>query len=180
MIGIFQNGVPVLPTAKEVTVQPSNSFVLSKSYVKQTKAQVIDSNSGLFGQTCSDMSRLVQTLIWLFNDSISGSTSTINSNYSVIKPQMKDDRMLEEYMNKLNFLEEKKAAILSNNNNKKPVLGNQTKKSGSSDNVLANEFMRVREEKFGKVIQSNEQNEVARENQKNLARSSNQQNCKFY
>ena len=154
MIGIFQNGVPVLPTAKEVTVQPSNSFVLSKSYVKQTKAQVIDSNSG--------------------------STSTINSNYSMIKPQMKDDRMLEEYMNKLNFLEEKKAAILSNNNNKKPVLGNQTKKSGSSDNVLANEFMRVREEKFGKVIQSNEQNEVARENQKNLARSSNQQNCKFY
>ena len=154
MIGIFQNGVPVLPTAKEVTVQPSNSFVLSKSYVKQTKAQVIDSNSG--------------------------STSTINSNYSMIKPQMKDDRMLEEYMNKLNFLEEKKAAILSNNNNKKPVLGNQTKKSGSSDNVLANEFMRVREEKFGKVIQSNEQNEVTRENQKNLARSSNQQNCKFY
>ena len=98
----------------------------------------------------------------------------------MIKPQMKDDRMLEEYMNKLNFLEEKKAAILSNNNNKKPVLGNQTKKSGSSDNVLANEFMRVREEKFGKVIQSNEQNEVARENQKNLVRSSNQQNCKFY
>ena len=95
----------------------------------------------------------------------------------MITPQMKDDRMLEEYMNKLNFLEEKKAAILSN---KKPVLGNQTKKSGSSDNILANEFMRVREEKFGKVIQSNEQNEVARENHKNLSRSSNQQNCKFY
>ena len=94
----------------------------------------------------------------------------------MIKPQMKDDRMLEEYMNRLNSLEEKKSAII----NKKPVLGNQTKKSGSSDNILANEFMRVREEKFGKVIQSNEQNEVARENQKNLARSSNQQNCKFY
>ena len=60
MIGIlFQNGVPVLPTAKEVTVQPSNSFVLSKSYVKQTKAQVIDSNSGLFGQTCSDFNIII-------------------------------------------------------------------------------------------------------------------------
>ncbi len=35
----------MLPTAKETTVQPSSSFVMSKYNVKQTKAQVFDSSN---------------------------------------------------------------------------------------------------------------------------------------
>ena len=35
----------VFPTAKESTVQPSSSFVMSKQNVKQTKAQVFDSSN---------------------------------------------------------------------------------------------------------------------------------------
>ena len=40
----FQNDM-VFPTAKESTVQPSSSFVMSKQNVKQTKAQVFDSSN---------------------------------------------------------------------------------------------------------------------------------------
>lgn len=133
----------LLPTAKESTVQPSSSFVMSKYNVKQTKAQVYESSS----------------------------SSSASANYSVIKPTKEEnsERMLEEYMSKLNQLEEKKTA---NGNSKQPVasvkvFNNAPKRSESSDNVLTNEFMRVREEKFGKVL-SNE----AEENQKNLAKSS--------
>ena len=65
---------------------------MSKYNVKQTKAQVYDSSSG------------------------NGSS---NHNYSVIKPmnnnnQVRDEnseRMLEEYMSKLNLLEEKKGTL---------------------------------------------------------------------
>ena len=47
------------------------------------------------------------------------------------------------------------------------------KRSESSDNVLTNEFMRVREEKFGKVLQDVEETDkqVEKENAKNLAKS---------
>ena len=124
-------------------MQPSNSFVLSKQMLKQTKAQVMESNS----------------------------------NYTVIKPQQQQnhqnsEKMLEEYMSKLNKMEEKSNGIASK---KIPVTVQQApevpdfkpKKSESSDNVLTNEFMRVREEKFGKVLTQ----EVEKENQKNLAKS---------
>ena len=40
----FQSEI-MLPTAKETTVQPSSSFVMSKYNVKQTKAQVFDSSN---------------------------------------------------------------------------------------------------------------------------------------
>ena len=126
----LQNGIS-LPTAKESTVQPSNSFVLSKQMLKQTKAQVMESNS----------------------------------NYTVIKPQQQQqqnsEKMLEEYMSKLNQMEDQKTNGIS-----KPDL--KPKKSESSDNILTNEFMRVREEKFGKVLS---ENLVEKENQKNLAKS---------
>ena len=100
-----------------------------------------------------------------------------NSNYTVIKPQQlqnhqNSEKMLEEYMSKLNKMEEKSNGIASK---KIPVTVQQApevpdfkpKKSESSDNVLTNEFMRVREEKFGKVLTQ----EVEKENQKNLAKS---------
>lgn len=100
-----------------------------------------------------------------------------NSNYTVIKPQQQQnhqnsEKMLEEYMSKLNKMEEKSNGIASK---KIPVTVQQApevpdfkpKKSESSDNVLTNEFMRVREEKFGKVLTQ----EVEKENQKNLAKS---------
>ena len=101
-----------------------------------------------------------------------------NSNYTVIKPQQQQnhqnsEKMLEEYMSKLNKIEEKSNGIASK---KIPVTVQQAnpevpdfkpKKSESSDNVLTNEFMRVREEKFGKVLTQ----EVEKENQKNLAKS---------
>ena len=80
-----------LPTAKESTVQPSNSFVMSKFNVKQTKAQVFESSNS--------------------------STSTMaSSNYSMIKPtQMnKDQLMLDEYMSRLNQMEmDKKLMLIS-------------------------------------------------------------------
>ena len=127
----FQNGL-TLPTAKESTVQPSNSFVLSKQMLKQTKAQVMESNS----------------------------------NYTVIKPQKdeKSEKMLEEYMSKLNQIESKSQ---QNGNTVPPKKAYTPKKSESSDNILTNEFMRVREEKFGKVLSDS----VEKENQKNLAKS---------
>lgn len=134
----------LLPTAKESTVQPSSSFVMSKYNVKQTKAQVYESSS---------------------------------ANYSVIKPSKEEnsERMLEEYMSKLNQLEEKKTSTTNNSNKQQQslpssavkVFNNPPKKSESSDNVLTNEFMRVREEKFGKVLSNHE----AEENQKNLAKN---------
>ena len=142
-----------LPIAKETTVQPSNSFVLSKAHVKQTKAQVFESSNN--------------SIRFESNNSTNNNN---NSNYSVIKPQLKDQVMLEEYMTKLNQMNRK-----SNEKSNGSI-----RKSESSDNVITNEFMRVREEKFGKRI-SNEDNEiVARENQKNLARTNNiqQQNGK--
>ena len=40
----FQSEI-MLPTAKETTVQPSSSFVMSTYNVKQTKAQVFDSSN---------------------------------------------------------------------------------------------------------------------------------------
>ena len=40
----FQSEI-MLPIAKETTVQPSSSFVMSKYNVKQTKAQVFDSSN---------------------------------------------------------------------------------------------------------------------------------------
>ena len=126
-----------LPIAKETTVQPSNSFVLSKAHVKQTKAQVFESSNN--------------SIRFESNNSTNNNN---NSNYSVIKPQLKDQVMLEEYMTKLNQMNRK-------------------------SNEKSNEF--IREEKFGKRI-SNEDNEiVARENQKNLARTNNiqQLNGKF-
>ena len=104
-----------------------------------------------------------------------------NSNYTVIKPQQQNqnpmhqnsEKMLEEYMSKLNKMEEKSNGIASK---KIPVTVQQApevpdfkpKKSESSDNVLTNEFMRVREEKFGKVLSKDL---VEKENQKNLAKS---------
>ena len=121
-----------MPTAKESTVQPSSSFVMSKYNVKQTKAQVYESN------------------------------------YSVIKPPnsgpqvMADSKMLEEYKSKL--FEGKPL--------KKIQPTSKPQRSESSDNVLTNEFMRVREEKFGKVLEMEKL-----ENEKNLAKS--KQNSQF-
>ena len=149
-----------LPTAKESTVQPSNSFVMSKFNVKQTKAQVFESSNS--------------------------TTSTMaSSNYSMIKPtQMnKDQLMLDEYMSRLNQMEMDKKSVPNNNNNiKKSMTPILPRKSESTDNVLTSEFMRVREEKFGRLT-NDDKNEmvVARENQKNLARSAMEHhiNCKF-
>ena len=154
-----------LPIAKETTVQPSNSFVLSKAHVKQTKAQVFESSNNSSRFESNNSSRFE-------SNNSSTNNNNNNSNYSVIKPQLKDQVMLEEYMTKLNQMNRK--------SNEKSN-GSSIRKSESSDNVITNEFMRVREEKFGKRI-SNEDNEiVARENQKNLARTNNiqQQNGKF-
>ena len=155
-----------LPIAKETTVQPSNSFVLSKAHVKQTKAQVFESSNNSSRFESNNSSRFE-------SNNSSTNNNNNNSNYSVIKPQLKDQVMLEEYMTKLNQMNRK-----SNEKSNGSI-----RKSESSDNVITNEFMRVREEKFGKRI-SNEDNEiVARENQKNLARTNNiqqqQQNGKF-
>ena len=171
----FQNGL-LLPTAREVTVQPSSSFVLSKQNVKQTKAQVYESSQS---STTTSMTM----------------NSNSSSNYSVIKPSAssKDleasDRLLEEYMSKLNQLNNNSAGQMPNNgqngqmvsNLKKPV--NLPKRSESSDNVLTNEFMRVREEKFGKLSTNVEQDnnqEILKENKKNLAKngsSTSKHNC---
>jgi len=137
----------VFPTAKESTVQPSSSFVLSKHNVKQTKAQVFDS-----------------------------------SNYSVIKPNTQHagrsdenpDFMLEEYMTRLNQFEEiHKIKPVSTPPPTSQFGALPQKRSESSDNVLTNEFMRVREEKFGKVLQDVEETDkqVEKENAKNLAKS---------
>ena len=100
-----------------------------------------------------------------------------NPSQNLYKPQQQQnhqnsEKMLEEYMSKLNKMEEKSNGIASK---KIPVTVQQApevpdfkpKKSESSDNVLTNEFMRVREEKFGKVLTQ----EVEKENQKNLAKS---------
>ena len=108
-----------------------------------------------------------------------------NSNYTVIKPQQQNqnpmhqnsEKMLEEYMSKLNQMEEKSIKTNGIQSKKIPVQQQQQtpelpdfkpKKSESSDNVLTNEFMRVREEKFGKVLSKDL---VEKENQKNLAKS---------
>ena len=129
----------MLPTAKESTVQPSNSFVMSKFNVKQTKAQVFESSS----------------------------------NYSIIKPK-ESDKMLEEYMSKLN-----KVTVANNNSNKKQPQQLTPKKSESSDNILTNEFMRVREEKFGKNVEKeNVKNNVKSQHKVRISTASN--NCKIF
>lgn len=83
------------------------------------------------------------------------------------------DFMLEEYMTRFNQFEEiHKIKPVST-----PPPSSQNalpqKRSESSDNVLTNEFMRVREEKFGKVLQDVEETDkqVEKENAKNLAKS---------
>ena len=85
------------------------------------------------------------------------------------------DFMLEEYLSKLNQFEEKhKIKPVST---PPPTSSSQgplpQKRSESSDNVLTNEFMRVREEKFGKVLQDVDELEkqVEKENAKNLAKT---------
>ena len=82
--------------------------------------------------------------------------------------------MLEEYLSKLNQFEEKhKIKPVST----PPPTSSQSalpqKRSESSDNVLTNEFMRVREEKFGKVLQDigESEKQVEKENAKNLAKT---------
>lgn len=75
---------------------------------------------------------------------------------------MADSKMLEEYKSKL--FEGKPL--------KKIQPTSKPQRSESSDNVLTNEFMRVREEKFGKVLEMEKL-----ENEKNLAKS--KQNSQF-
>ena len=74
----------MLPKAKESTVMPSNSFVMSKFDVKQTKAQVFESSTS--------------------------SSSSKSSKQIVTSPMSADNQNLnkmihEEYMSKLNKLE---------------------------------------------------------------------------
>lgn len=144
----------MLPTAKETTVQPSNSFVMSKFNVKQTKAQVFESSQ---------------------------STS---SNYSIVKPAQRDEKsekMLEEYMNKLNKVS---TSVNTAAAAKKQPQQLTPKKSESSDNILTNEFMRVREEKFGKAATvENKENikntTAAAKSQQKVRISTQTNNCKL-
>lgn len=145
---------------------------------------------------------LKQTKAQVFESSMTSSQSTsqsqsqsLHSNYSVIKPQIinksssedKSDRMLEEYLSKLNQLDQDKKGVPSllkktNAGSSTTVKTNSSssntvKKSDSSDQ-LTNEFMRVREEKFGKIVEnipdsSFSEDVEQRENQKNLAKNSN-------